>query len=220
MATATALLTSPEIYPALSLDRLMSWLREIRANTNLRTSRKAVAFALATYHNSDTGWTFPGITRLAKDTGLSRETVIAAYRDLEAEGHLEHIERYADLARRQRLTHQYVLKLRGTALATPANDRGRGQEEIVGSADASPSVPPATPPRRFSRPKRLNLLTTKPNVRMQRSLHRRQYRPRSATSAWTGWRAGRSDSPTAKAGAWRRPATPSGVLSSGPASRP
>src|SRR4051812_34397958 len=145
MATATALLTPPETYPALSLDRLMSWLREIRANPNLRTSRKAVAFALATYHNSDTGWTFPGITRLAKDTGLHRETVIAAYRDLEAEGHLEHVERYADLDRRQRLTHQYVLKLRGTALATPPNDRGGGGGEAVGSAAPPRSVQPTAP---------------------------------------------------------------------------
>jgi DNA-binding MarR family transcriptional regulator len=146
MATATALLTPPETYPALSLDRLMSWLREIRANPNLRTSRKAVAFALATYHNSDTGWTFPGITRLARDTGLHRETVIAAYRDLEAEGHLEHVERYADAGRRRRLTHQYVLKLRGAAPATPANDRGGHGTEAVGSADAPPSDQPITPP--------------------------------------------------------------------------
>jgi hypothetical protein len=146
MAIATALLTPPETYPALSLDRLMTWLREIRANPNLRTSRKAVAFALATYHNSDTGWTFPGITRLARDTGLHRETVIAAYRDLEAEGHLEHVERYADPARRQRLTHQYVLKLRGIVPATPANDRGRYPEEAVGSADAPPSDQPIAPP--------------------------------------------------------------------------
>src|SRR5689334_7663908 len=156
MATATALLTSPEIYPALSLDRLMSWLREIRANTNLRTSRKAVAFALATYHNSDTGWTFPGITRLAKDTGLSRETVIAAYRDLEAEGHLEHVERYADAGRRQRLTHQYVLKLRGTVPATPANDHGQCREELVGSVDAAPSdqaiAPPSDEPTQTTKP--------------------------------------------------------------------
>src|SRR4029453_5226587 len=57
MATPTALLTPPETYPPLTRNRLMSWLREIRPNPNLRPSRKAVAFALATYHNSDTGWT-------------------------------------------------------------------------------------------------------------------------------------------------------------------
>src|SRR4051812_12247131 len=54
MAATAFTLTPPATYPALPLDRLMAWQRQVFANTNLRPSRKLVAAALATYHNSQT----------------------------------------------------------------------------------------------------------------------------------------------------------------------
>src|SRR4051794_27549782 len=140
VATAFAL-TPTTTYPALPLDQLMTRQRQVFANTNLKPSRKTVAAALATYHNSQTGWTFPSLRTIARVTGHHVETVIAAYRDLEAEEHLEHIERYrADT--RGRDSHQYTLKLRGEV---PANGNARRPAEVVGSAEHPCSDPPSTP---------------------------------------------------------------------------
>jgi Helix-turn-helix domain len=90
----------------------MSWMREVRANDSLPSSRKTVAWALATYHNSRNGWTFPSLRTLARDCRIAPGTVIDAYRDLEAAGHLEHVERWEAGGRR---SHQYVLRLQGEA---------------------------------------------------------------------------------------------------------
>src|SRR3954447_14645116 len=141
MAATAFALTPPMTYPALPLDRLMAWQRQVFANPTLKPSRRLVAAALATYHNSQTGWTFPSLRTIARVTGHHVETVIAAYRDLEAEGHLEHIERYrADT--RGRDSHQYTLKLRGEV---PANGNARPPAEVVGSAEHPCSDPPSTP---------------------------------------------------------------------------
>jgi DNA-binding transcriptional MocR family regulator len=145
MAAPAFALTPPTTYPALPLDRLMAWQRQVFANTNLRPSRKTVAAALATYHNSQTGWTFPSLRTIARVTGHHVETVIESYRDLEAEGHLQHIERFrADT--RGRDSHQYTLKLRGEV---PANGNAHPPAEVVGevlgSAEHPCSDPPSTP---------------------------------------------------------------------------
>src|SRR4051812_42089598 len=81
-AAATQVLTPSfqAAYPALSLDRLMSWMREVRANDSLPSSRKTVAWALATYHNSRNGWTFPSLRTLARDCRIAPGAVIDAYR--------------------------------------------------------------------------------------------------------------------------------------------
>ena len=115
MTAAAAQVLTPTLqaaYPALSLDRLMTWMREVRANDSLPSSRKTVAWALATYHNSRNGWTFPSLRTLARDCRIAPGTVIDAYRDLEAAGHLEHVERWEAGGRR---SHQYVLRLQGEA---------------------------------------------------------------------------------------------------------
>jgi hypothetical protein len=69
-------------FPALSLDQLMLWLREVFASPTLSGMARLLASALATYHNSETGFTYPSIRTLARDMHCTPKTVIAAYREL------------------------------------------------------------------------------------------------------------------------------------------
>jgi hypothetical protein len=168
---AMSVALKPCSYPALSLDKLMTWMREVRANPNLLPSRKAVAYTLATYHNSSNGRTFPGLSRLASDTGLHRETVIAAYRDLEREGHLDHVERFDG---RVRLSHQYTLKMKAS------ND-----DSSSVPADQPPTVEPTTP--RSPEP----TVTTKKNDITQRAVDALARRAQRLSDG-KGWRMDRA----------------------------
>jgi hypothetical protein len=100
-------------FPTLSLDQLMRWLREVFASPTLSGTARLLAAVLATYHNSETGFTYPSLRTLARDMHCTPKTVIRAYRELEADRRLKHIARRSGPGTRDRMSHQYVLLLRG-----------------------------------------------------------------------------------------------------------
>jgi hypothetical protein len=100
-------------FPTLSLGQLLVWLREVLASPTLSGTARLLAAALATYHNSETGWTFPSLRTLARDMHCTPKTVIRAYRELEADRRLQHLERRSGPGTRDRMSHQYVLLPRG-----------------------------------------------------------------------------------------------------------
>lgn len=67
------------------------WERLIR-ELELSSAQKVTAYALATYVNGDGSNAHPGISGLAKATGLHRATVIRALFQLESEGFIVAVE--------------------------------------------------------------------------------------------------------------------------------
>jgi hypothetical protein len=100
-------------FPTLSLGQLMLWLREVFASPTLSGTARLLAAVLATYHNSETGFTYPSLRTLARDMHCTPKTVIGAYRELEADQRLKHLERRSGPGTRDKMSHQYVLLLRG-----------------------------------------------------------------------------------------------------------
>jgi hypothetical protein len=123
-----------QTFPALSLDQLMRWLREALASPTLEgMPARLLAAVLVTFHNSRTGATFPSLRTLARRMGCTTKTVIAAYRALEADGRLMHIARRSGPLTRDKMSHQYVLLLKGDlAESRAAQESPRGGMEWDG----------------------------------------------------------------------------------------
>jgi hypothetical protein len=69
---------------------VIEWRRLILAS-ELRPSARLIAFALSTHMDSDGGSCFPSLTRLQRETGLSRSGVILALAELERASLIERV---------------------------------------------------------------------------------------------------------------------------------
>lgn len=146
---------------ALSPVELIAWLRAALDSPMLGKSGRLVAGALITYHNSQTGLTCPSIRTLARRTRLSLESVIDGYRQLEADGRLDHRARSSWADSRDRMSNVYILVPPPAPTAPDKPRRGhirdcgtRCDGEVFGRAEHPCSETPNTPvrPSRTERP--------------------------------------------------------------------
>ncbi len=70
----------------------LQWMRAIRDDSRVSHNGRTVAWALASRFNSDEGFCYPGLRRIATDCGWSKEsrkTVSRALDELEGFGYLD-----------------------------------------------------------------------------------------------------------------------------------
>ena len=67
---------------------LFAWLNQVKADEGTPPSAFKVAFEIGQYLNRGTGEAWPSAERIAKGIAMSKATVIAMVRLLEARGHL------------------------------------------------------------------------------------------------------------------------------------
>jgi hypothetical protein len=91
-----------------NLRDLWYFYKHVAANDVLRPSSKVVMFALLSHYNSNAGaWSsFPGMTTVAKETGMGRHTVIRGIDQLENEGWLL-VDRRYDLMTKRNYSNRY-----------------------------------------------------------------------------------------------------------------
>lgn len=107
------------------------------AGEQLATSRIVVLHALATFANEETHECYPSIETLMRHTGLSRNAIRAAFKDLES---------YGWLARRHRTARTTVYRINIDAI-TDANRRERKPKDYNAvEAPVEALEPPATEP--------------------------------------------------------------------------
>ena len=131
------------------------WLKQFRGS-RLPPSAFAVGLILCTYASGDGGDAWAGLSRLCRDTGMTRETVIEALRHLVKAGLIQKVPssrpRGAADGRRGPLAHTYQLTIARNWSDHPtrntenrSGDPTRNTEKLVGSAGGNWSAEP-TPP--------------------------------------------------------------------------
>ncbi|CAN0331309.1 unnamed protein product, partial [Phaeothamnion confervicola] len=118
------------------------WLDMVFADRPTPASAKIVARALSTHFNrlhfdqSSDLWAWPSTRTLDKKTGLSRNTVHSAIKNLEAAGWLE-VYRSKDAARGRRMVNRYVARQpRKTGRSAPTGSRSRTDAVHPGAPDS------------------------------------------------------------------------------------
>lgn len=102
----------------------------------LSASAKVVYMTIAMHADNATQSAFPGITRLTRECGMSRNTVIKAIKQLETQGWLE-VTREKSPAGVNEVNHYYVKNCPGSASSTP---EGSSTTALDGSAKYAPEL--------------------------------------------------------------------------------
>jgi hypothetical protein len=95
-----------------------NWMKHVLADRNLSARAKIVATMMVSYFNYEEFakdgrlWAWPSLRTLDKATGQSRNTILAAIKDLQAAGYLEVHSRY-DPVRRRYKSHRYLAQVPG-----------------------------------------------------------------------------------------------------------
>ncbi len=125
----------------------------------LPTREKFVLLMLANYASNETGDCYPSMATLAKDTAMSRDSVIRALRSLEASGHIRITRRTSDGVNLPNVYRLEIGSSRQPGVVAGSNHPSRTQQpgvvagsntnlsdEPINEPKEPPFVPPQHPP--------------------------------------------------------------------------